>query len=182
MVSGIDLIKEQIRIASGCEIRYRQEDISIRGSAIECRINAEDPFNDFAPVPGKISAYYQPAGPGIRVDSGVWLGSIQSPFYDPMMAKLIAWGGDRDEAIARMRRSLYEFIIAGIQSNIPFHQAILENQRFIKGDLGTQFIDQTSSLMEDMKQVAAKKLPIRFIDKEKIAAVAAAAMVYKSRQ
>jgi pyruvate carboxylase subunit A len=178
MVSGIDIVKEQMRIASGLPLSCRQKDIEIRGSAIECRINAEDPFHDFAPTPGKISAYYPPGGPGIRVDSGVCDGSTISPFYDPMIAKLIVWGRDRNEAIGRMRRALFEYIIAGVQSNIPFHRAIMENERFVNGDLGTQFIDELPDLIEDMKRVAGRKLPLKFVEKRKIAAAIAAAVTY----
>ncbi len=178
MVTGIDLVKEQIRIASGLTLCCRQEDVVIRGSAIECRINAENPFDDFTPTPGKISGYYPPGGAGIRVDSGIYGGSTLSPFYDPMISKLIAWGRDRPEAIARMRRALYEYIIAGVQSNLPFHQAIMENERFVNGDLGTQFIDSELTLIEDMKRVMGQKLPLRFIEKKNIAAAVTVAFAY----
>jgi pyruvate carboxylase subunit A len=178
MVSGIDIVKEQIRIASGLPLSCRQENIEIRGSAIECRINAEDPFNDFAPTPGKISAYHSPGGPGIRVDSGVYDGSTISPFYDPMISKLIVWGRDRNEAIGRMRRALFEYIVAGVQSNIPFHRAIMENERFVNGDLGTRFLEEMPSLLEDMKRVAGQTLPLKFIEKKKIAAAVATAVAY----
>jgi pyruvate carboxylase subunit A len=177
MVAGIDIVKEQIRIASGLPLSCRQDDIVFRGSAIECRINAEDPFHDFTPTPGRINAYYPPGGAGIRVDSGVYDGSAISPFYDPMISKLIVWGRDRNEAIGRMRRALFEYIIAGVQSNIPFHRAIMENERFINGDLGTRFLDEMPALLEDMKRVAGQTLPLKFVEKKKIAAAIATAFL-----
>ena len=180
MVTGIDIVKEQIRIASGLPLGFRQEDVAIRGSAIECRINAEDPLNDFVPNPGKILRHLPPGGPGIRVDSGVCGPCAIPPYYDPMIAKLIVWGGDRNEAIGRMRRALYEYVIDGVQSNIPFHRAVMENGRFTAGELGTHFIEREAALMGDMKRMAGQqrtlqdKLPVRSPEKKKIAAVAAA--------
>ena len=121
--------------------------------------------------------------PGIRVDSGVYGSCTIPPFYDPLISKLIAWGRDRDEAIERMRRALYEYVITGIKSNIPFHQAVMENERFVKGDLGTDFIDSEVTLIEDMKRIAEEQKPLQdklsqlSSRKKKIAAVAAAAMV-----
>ncbi|AKB84621.1 Pyruvate carboxyl transferase subunit A [Methanococcoides methylutens MM1] len=111
LVTGIDLAKHQILIADGEKLPFKQEDIKIQGHAIECRINAEDPLNDFAPSPGKIRGYRSPGGPGVRMDSGVYMGYTIPPFYDSMVAKLSTWGSDRDEAINRMKRALYEFII-----------------------------------------------------------------------
>jgi pyruvate carboxylase subunit A len=182
MVTGIDIVKEQIRIASGLPLSMRQEEVVIRGSAIECRINAEDPLNDFAPAPGKINSHHPPGGAGIRVDSGVCNASVISPFYDPMIAKLIVWGRDRNEAIARMRRALYEYVITGVKSNILFHRVVMENECFVAGDLGTQFIDREMTLSDDMKRIAAEgaslqeKMPGFSLDKKKIAAVAVAAI------
>ena len=106
MVTGVDIVKEQIRIASGLPLSITQQDVHMQGSAIECRINAEDPLNDFEPTPGKLRGYHCPGGPGLRVDSGVYAGYTVPPFYDSMISKLIAWGRDRDEAIIRMRRAL----------------------------------------------------------------------------
>jgi pyruvate carboxylase subunit A len=183
MVTGIDVVKEQIRIASGLSLSVGQEDIVIRGSAIECRINAEDPLNDFVPAPGKILHHQPPGGAGIRVDSGVYDSYSIPPFYDPMIAKLIVWGRDRNEAIQRMQRALYEYVIAGIKTNIPFHRAVMENERFIKGNLGTQFLDEETTLIDDMKRIAERdqllqeKLPLRSVEKKKIAAIAAAVAV-----
>jgi pyruvate carboxylase subunit A len=183
MVTGMDIVKEQIRIASGLPLSVRQEDIVIRGSAIECRINAEDPFNDFVPTPGKITRHHPPGGAGIRVDSSVSDSAAIPPFYDSLISKLIVWGSDRNEAIARMRRALYEYIISGVQSNIAFHRAVMENERFIQGDLGTQFLNTETTLIDDMQRIAErepslqKKLPLRSIEQKKIAAAVAVAIM-----
>ena len=183
MVTGIDIVKEQIRIASGLPLSLKQEKVRWNGWAIECRINAEDPLNDFVPTPGKIKGYHSPGGTGIRVDSGVYVSYTIPPFYDPMISKLIVWGGDRNEAIARMRRALYEYMIVGIQSNIPFHKAVMENLRFVKGELGTHFIDRETTLLDDMKRMMKREKPLEgklshlFEEKKRIAAIAAVAAV-----
>jgi pyruvate carboxylase subunit A len=179
MVSGIDIVKEQIRIASGLPLGFSQEEVSTRGSAIECRINAEDPLNGFAPTPGKIKGYHPPGGIGIRVDSGVYGSYTIPPFYDPLIAKLIVWGRDRDEAISRMRRALYEYVIAGIKTNIPFHQAVMGNERFARGELGTHFVDREVTLIDDMKRIVeqgrnlGEELSHLATDKKRVAAIAA---------
>jgi pyruvate carboxylase subunit A len=181
MVTGVDIVKEQIRIASGLPLSLKQENIRMNGSAIECRINAEDPLNDFVPTPGKIKGYHTPGGTGIRVDSGVYTSYHIPPFYDPMISKLIAWGRDRSEAIQRMRRALYEYMIIGIKNNIPFHKAVMENPRFVKGELGTHFIDRETTLMDDMKRIMEREKPLEdklshpFEEKKRIAAIAAVA-------
>jgi pyruvate carboxylase subunit A len=183
MVTGVDIVKEQIRIASGLPLSMKQEDIQMNGSAIECRINAEDPLNDFVPTPGKIKSYHSPGGTGIRVDSGVYTSYTIPPFYDPMISKLIVWGRDRNEAIQRMRRALYEYIIVGIRNNIPFHKAVMENPRFVKGDLGTHFIEKETTLMENMKRMMEREKPLEeklshFVEeKKRIAAIAAVAAI-----
>jgi pyruvate carboxylase subunit A len=183
MVTGVDIVKEQIRIASGLPLSMGQDDIHMNGSAVECRINAEDPLNDFAPVPGRIRGYQAPGGAGIRVDSGVYASYTIPPFYDPMIAKLIAWGKDRTESIARMRRALYEYIIAGVRTNIPFHQAVMENRRFLAGDLGTHFIEQETTLPERMRSIMEnetpfeERLPGLSQDRRRIAAISAVAAV-----
>jgi pyruvate carboxylase subunit A len=180
MVTGIDIVKEQIRIASGLPLSIDQEDVEISGNAIECRINAEDPFNGFAPAPGKISSHVPPGGPGIRVDSGIYGSCTIPPFYDSMIAKLIVWGRNREEAIQRMQRALYEYTIIGVKTNILFHQAVMKNERFIKGDIGTHFIDQEVTLIDDMIWLAEHEHPLREklphdpSGKKKIAAIAAA--------
>lgn len=187
MVTGIDIVKEQIRIASGLPLSVRQEDVRISGSAIECRINAEDPLNGFVPSPGKIKGYHPPGGAGIRVDSGVLSSYTIPPFYDPMISKLIVWGRDRNESIRKMRRALYEYIITGVRSNIPFHRAVMENPRFINGELGTHFIDKETTLADDMKRIAEREEPLQerlspvFEEKKRIAALAAAAAMTQWR-
>src|SRR5512136_1608364 len=181
MVTGVDIVKEQLRIASRLALSLKQEDVRINGSAMECRINAEDPLNEFAPCPGKLKAYHPPGGTGVRVDDGVYTQYTIPPFYDPMISKLIVWGRDRNEAIARMRRALFEYIIVGIQSNIPFHKAVMENPRFVRGELGTHFIDTETTLVEDMKRMMDREKPLEdklthpFEEKKRIAAIAAVA-------
>jgi len=139
-VTGIDIVKEQIRIAAGEPLLLRQEDITLNGSAMECRINAEDPFNGFLPSTGIIAQSLQPAGPGVRVDSGVYSGYEISPYYDALIAKLIVHESNRGKTIARMKRALEEYRIIGIRTNIPFHQYLLQNPSFQAGDFDTQFI------------------------------------------
>jgi acetyl-CoA/propionyl-CoA carboxylase biotin carboxyl carrier protein len=134
MTTGIDIVKEGIRAAAGEPLSYRQEDIELRGHAIECRINAEDASKNFAPAPGKIGAYLEPRGPGVRVDSGVEAGGEVSPMYDPMVAKLIVWDADREQATQRMLRALGEYEIEGLKTLIPFHQALLATEQWAKGE------------------------------------------------
>jgi acetyl-CoA/propionyl-CoA carboxylase biotin carboxyl carrier protein len=134
MTTGIDIVKEGIKAAAGEELSYRQEDIELRGHAIECRINAEDASKNFAPAPGKIGAYLEPSGPGVRVDSGVGAGGEVSPMYDPMVAKLIVWDADREQATQRMLRALGEYEIEGLKTLIPFHQALLATEQWAKGE------------------------------------------------
>jgi pyruvate carboxylase subunit A len=183
MVTGVDVVKEQIRIASGLPLSIKQEEVRWNGWAIECRINAEDPLNDFVPTPGKIRGYHSPGGTGIRVDGGVYTSYSIPAFYDPMISKLIVWGRDRNEAIARMRRALYEYIIVGIKTNIPFHQAVMENPRFVEGKLGTYFIERETTLMDEMKQITEGRKPLgeKLADlssaKKRIAAMAAVAAI-----
>jgi len=153
MVTGIDIVKEQLRIAAGLPLSVSQQDVKINGWSIECRINAEDPLNNFAPSPGRLTGYRSPGGIGIRVDSGVYNGFVISPYYHPMISKLVAWGRNREEVILRMRRALYEYIIVGVKTNIILHKAILENPRFVSGDLGTHFIGQENSLVDDMRRI-----------------------------
>ncbi len=142
LITGIDLVKEQIRIAQGEELGYLQEDIKIRGHAIECRITAEDPERDFLPQPGQITYFQPPMGPGIRVETALYPGYVIPPYYDSMVAKVIAWGADRTEAIARMKRALAEFQLEGVKNTIPFHQKVLDNAFFRKGEVYTNFIQR----------------------------------------
>jgi acetyl-CoA/propionyl-CoA/long-chain acyl-CoA carboxylase, biotin carboxylase, biotin carboxyl carrier protein len=134
MATGIDIVREQIRIATGEPLSISQEDVELRGHAIECRINAEAAHKNFAPAPGAISSYREPAGPGVRVDSGVVAGSEVTPMYDPMIAKLIVWDSDRGRATARMLRALGEYEVGGLTTLIPFHQAILASEQWAKGE------------------------------------------------
>jgi len=141
MVTGLDLVKEQIRIAAGEPISVRQGDIRFRGHAIECRIYAEDPFNNFMPSPGRIHTLRSPSGPGIRVDSGIYEGCEVPIYYDPIVSKLIAWGQDRAEAIRRMQRALSEYVILGVKTSIPFHRRILDDPQVLAGQIHTQFLE-----------------------------------------
>jgi acetyl-CoA carboxylase biotin carboxylase subunit len=141
LITGIDLIKEQIRVAAGESLRFTQEDVQLRGHAIECRINAEDPDKNFMPCPGSIDGYVTPGGPGVRVDSHAYPGYKIPPYYDSLVSKLIVWGTDREDAIARMRRALNEYAITGIKTTIPFHQKLMDNQAFKDGmEVYTDFI------------------------------------------
>ena len=188
MVTGIDIVKNQLLIASGQRLDIKQEDVHMNGWAIECRINAEDPLNNFAPSPGKLRGYRSPGGVGIRVDSGVHTRYTVSPNYDPMISKLVAWGRNRDEAIERMRRALYEYVIVGVKTNIPFHKAVMENPRFRSGELGTHFITQETTLIDDMQTIMAREKPLEeklsqvFDDSKRAAAVAAAVAYTQASQ
>jgi acetyl-CoA carboxylase biotin carboxylase subunit len=141
-VTGIDLIKEQIKIAAGGKVEYKQEDIKFTGSAIECRINAEDPDNDFMPSPGRISALYLPGGRGVRLDTHVYGGYDIPPFYDSMIGKLIVHGKDRTDAINICKRALDEFIVEPIKTTIPFHKRVMSNPAFIRGKYSTDFVER----------------------------------------
>jgi acetyl-CoA/propionyl-CoA carboxylase biotin carboxyl carrier protein len=155
MTTGVDIVKEGIRAAAGEQLAHRQEDIALRGHAIECRINAEDASKNFAPAPGRIGAYREPSGPGVRVDSGVRAGSEVSPMYDPMVAKLIVWDADRSQATKRMLRALGEFEIEGLRTLIPFHKALLASEQWERGET-------CRDLMEDrawLKSTAPAQAP-----------------------
>lgn len=141
-ITGVDLVKEQIRVASGLPLSVKQEEIEFRGHSIECRINAEDPDKNFLPSPGKIDAYIAPGGIGVRVDSHCYPGYSIPPYYDSLVSKLIVWGRDRPEAIQRMLRALDEYAITGIKTTIPFHQRVLLNDAFQRGDVHTDFIEK----------------------------------------
>jgi acetyl-CoA carboxylase, biotin carboxylase subunit len=147
-ITGTDLIKEQIRVASGQKLSWTQEQIEFRGHAIECRINAEDPDRNFMPCPGRVDAYIAPGGPGVRVDSHCYPGYVIPQFYDSLVSKLIVWGSDRQEAIARMQRALDEYAITGIRTTIPFHQRVLSHPVFQKGDVSTDFVEKHMTLQE----------------------------------
>jgi acetyl-CoA carboxylase biotin carboxylase subunit len=142
MVTGIDLIAEQIRIAQGYPLSFTQEQVVIKGHAIECRVNAEDPEHNFRPHPGKISGYLAPGGPGVRMDSHIYTDYEIPPYYDSLIGKLIVWGVDRDMAIKRMKRALRECAITGVPTTINFHQKVLENPAFLAGEVYTNFIEE----------------------------------------
>jgi acetyl-CoA carboxylase biotin carboxylase subunit len=142
MVTGIDLIKEQIRIASGEKLGYTQDDIIFRGAAMECRINAEDPENDFRPSPGKISSLNIPGGPGVRVDTHVYSGYEIPPFYDSMIAKLITHGKNREDAIRIMQRALSEFYVHPIKTTVDFHKRVMSDSDFQSGAISTHYVEK----------------------------------------
>lgn len=141
-ITSVDLVREMILAAAGEPLSVRQEDIVLRGHAIECRINAEDPERQFMPSPGTITSYLPPSGNGVRIDSACYAGYRISPFYDSMVAKLVVWAPDREQAIARMLRALDEFVIDGVKTTIPFHLALLENEKFRNGDITTRFLEE----------------------------------------
>ena len=169
LVTGIDIVKEQIAIAAGRRLRYRQEDIAPKGWAIECRITAEDPFNNFMPSSGKVTYLQEPTGPGVRVESSLYEGGEISLYYDPMVAKLIVYGENRAEAILRMRRALNEYRIAGIKTSIPFHQEIMDSTEFIWGTFDTGFLSR--------RRISAR--PPQSIEHEQLAAVVAAMLAHE---
>jgi acetyl-CoA carboxylase biotin carboxylase subunit len=145
-VTGVDIVKEQIRVARGRTLGIVQEDVQINGWAIECRINAEDPYNNFMPSTGCVTHMLLPTGPGVRIDAGVYRGFEISPYYDSLIAKLIVYGKTRAEAILRMRRALEEFKIVGVRTNIPFHQSLMDSPRFMGGQFDTRFVEERFSM------------------------------------
>jgi acetyl-CoA/propionyl-CoA carboxylase len=173
LITGIDLLKLQIQVASGEAISLKQSDLRLNGCAIECRINAEDPLNDFAPSSGLVPSCIMPNGPGIRVDTYLYPGCNVSGYYDSLMAKLLAWGRDFEEARARMKRALNEFYIEGIQTTIPLHKAIMDDPAFIAGDLSTDYLDRFRIL--DRVQEVAKESA-----RERANAIIAAALLHNT--
>jgi acetyl-CoA/propionyl-CoA carboxylase biotin carboxyl carrier protein len=155
MTTGIDIVKEGIRAAAGEPLSVTQEQVVLRGHAIECRINAEDAARRFAPAPGRIGAYVEPSGPGVRVDSGVRAGSEITPMYDPMVAKLIVWDADREQATQRMLRALGEFEIEGLKTLIPFHAALLRTEQWARGETCRDLLEDKDWL----KTLAFPKVP-----------------------
>lgn len=146
LVTGIDIVQEMLRIARGRKLRFSQEDVKIKGWAIECRINAEDPYNNYLPSTGVITTSRLPSGPGVRVDTGVFPGYEITPYYDSMISKLICYGETRGEAVLRMRRALEEYRIMGVKTNIPFHQHMVESHRFLTGQFDTSFVETRFSM------------------------------------
>jgi acetyl-CoA carboxylase biotin carboxylase subunit len=151
LITGVDLVTEQIRIAAGEKLRFRQRDLTFRGHAIECRINAEDPFT-FVPSPGKISFYHPPGGPGIRVDSHIYQGYTVPSHYDSMVAKVIAYGDSRDQAIRRMRIALSEMSIEGIKTNIALHQELMHDARFMEGGTSIHYLEHRLAAKDEVKK------------------------------
>jgi len=168
MVTGVDIVKEMLRIAAGRKLPYRQEDITLNGWAIECRILAEDPFDNFMPSIGRITGLSLPTGYGVRVDSGIYFNLEVTPYYDSLLAKLIAWGESRAEAILRMRRALEEFRLTGVKTTIPFHIRMMNHARFQGGQLDTAFLDKHFTMDETP--------PSEYI---KVAAIAAALVTHR---
>ena len=141
LITGVDLVREQIRVAYGERLNYKQRDIQIRGHAIECRINAEDPFT-FVPSPGRVTPWHTPRGPGIRFDSHVYSGYYVPPYYDSMIGKLIAYGDDRDTAIARMKIALSEMVVTGIKTNLPLHRELMMDEKFRQGGATIHYLEE----------------------------------------
>ncbi len=168
MVTGVDIVKEQIRIAAGHPLSIRQEEVEQTGHAIECRVYAEDPDNNFMPCPGRITSLRTPGGPGVRDDSGVFEGFEIPIYYDPIISKLVVWGKDRPEAVARMKRALNEYVVTGVKTSIPFHIRVMNNRHFLEGNFDTNFIEKV--FFQEEKQ---RELP-----HYEVAVIAAAIQLY----
>jgi acetyl-CoA carboxylase biotin carboxylase subunit len=147
-VTGMDIVVEQIRVAFGLPLSRKQEDIRWHGASIECRINSEDPYNSFLPSSGKITLTQPPTGPGVRLDTGVYAGFEVTPYYDPLISKLIIWGETRSQAVVRMRRALEEYKIVGVRTNIPFHQTMMDTYPFLTGKYDTRFVEEQFSMLD----------------------------------
>jgi acetyl/propionyl-CoA carboxylase alpha subunit len=172
MVTGIDIVKQMLRIAGGRRLRLQQEDIEWNGHAIECRINAEDPFNNYMPSTGRIIAVDEPTGPGVRIDSAIFSGAEVSLYYDPMLSKLIVWGQSRPDAILRMRRALSEYRIVGVRTSIPLHQHIVNTTQFIAGNYDTSYLETSFEMVHDTEREA---------ERERVAAIVATLLAHRSR-
>jgi pyruvate carboxylase subunit A len=183
LVTGVDLVKEQIRVAAGHALGFRQEDIDWHGHALEMRINAENPARNFMPNPRRITRWVAPSGPGVRVDSGYGPGTEVPPNYDSLVAKLIVYGADRAEAIARGSRALREFVVVGPATTVPYHRAILNNADFKAGKLTTSFIPDHPELLDEMKRYLDEESPMDYgADARQVAAAAAAVAAMSSGQ
>jgi pyruvate carboxylase subunit A len=183
IITGVDIVKQQIAISAGESLPFEQNDLSIRGHAIECRINAEDPLNNFSADPGKIIRYRSPGGPGIRVDSGIHMGYTIPANYDSMISKLCAWDSTRSEAIKRMRRAISEYIILGIKTTLPLHYAIMNNRQFVEGNTHTHFLQEEHilSTLERYRrdeETRMQTLAGSFGQGKKVAAISAAVNMY----
>jgi acetyl-CoA carboxylase biotin carboxylase subunit len=171
MITGVDIVKEMLRIAGGRKLRYAQENIQLNGWAIECRILAEDPYRDFMPSIGKITGLWEPTGHGVRLESGAYPGMEVNPYYDSLIAKLVVWGDTRGEAILRMRRALTEYRIIGIKTTVPFHIQIMNSTRYQGGQFDTNFLEQHFTLDESLRP-----------DQVKVAAIAATLLAHQQNQ
>jgi acetyl-CoA carboxylase biotin carboxylase subunit len=167
LITGVDIVQEQMRVARGRKLRFSQEDVKVSGWAVECRINAEDPYNNYLPSTGTISTMRLPSGPGVRLDTGVFRGYEITPYYDSMISKLICYGETRGEAVLRMRRALEEYRIMGVKTNVPFHQHMMDSHRFLTGQFDTNFVEERFSMSD------------READKEMEAAVLAALVAHQ---
>ncbi len=174
MITGVDIVKEQFNITAGNVLPVQQEDLTMMGAAIECRVSAEDPENNFAPSTGTIQEMILPGGPGVRIDSGVYEGFAVPIYYDPLIAKLLVWAPTREEAIQRMKRALYEYSIRGIKTSIPFHQLVMDHEKFVAGEYDTTFIDKVLKKIEYHKhyqEIAAIASAIgRSLSEQRVAA------------
>ncbi len=173
-VTGIDLVQEQFRVAAGLPLSFTQEDITLRGAAIECRVSAEDPLNRFLPATGTVQALQEPSGPGVRVDSGLYAGLQVPLFYDPLLSKLIVWGNTRTQAIARLRRALDEYKIVGVRTTIPFARWLMDHPRYIAGDMSTDFIAEE---WDTRKKDSVSEEIVQEIAPEQVAAIAASLLM-----
>lgn len=186
IVTGVDLAKEQIQIAAGLPLSIRQEEVIQTGWAIECRVCAEDPLANFAPTPGTIKGYRSPGGIGIRVDSGVHMGYAITPYYDSMISKLVIWGRTREETIERARRALFEYVILGVTTNLPFLKAVIENEDFRSGNYSTHFIEEQPDLLSDVQRIKDERslggIFARIKDGKVVAAISAAVTNYLSEK
>jgi acetyl/propionyl-CoA carboxylase alpha subunit len=171
MITGVDIVKEMLRVAAGRKLRYTQDDIRVNGWAIECRILAEDPYRNFMPSTGKIAGLWEPTGPGVRLESGVYPGMEVTPYYDSLIAKLVVWGETRGEAILRMRRALAEYRIIGIKTILPFHIQVMDSTRYQGGQLDTSFLEQHFTLDESTRP-----------DHVRVAAMAATLLAHQRTQ
>jgi acetyl-CoA carboxylase, biotin carboxylase subunit len=156
LITGVDIVQEQIKIAAGFKMELRQKDIVKKGHAIECRINAEDP-NSFVPSPGRITSWHPPGGPGVRVDSHVYSGYFVPPNYDSMVGKLLTYGATRDQAIARMRIALSELIVEGIKTNAPLHRELMDDAEFNKGGFSIHYLEKRMAKLAERRKSAGDK-------------------------
>ncbi len=187
LVTGVDIVRQQIAIAAAEPLEYAQNEIGIRGHAIECRINAEDPLNNFQATPGKIVRYRSPGGPGVRLDSGVHMGYAISPYYDSLISKLCTWGMNRTAAIERMRRAISEYVILGVKTTLPLHYALMHDRRFVAGDTHTHFLTEEHiqrSLLRALREEEARMqtLASSLRQNKEVAAISAAVGAYLRSQ